>query len=92
MDGKIITKEAVKAFRVELEALERSCHTIWRYIHDADAFMGFLDGREVSAEETGGFKRSLIEKKYKFTSINTILESLFAFFKFMTPTARRRRS
>ncbi len=82
MDTRIITPETVSGFEADLVLHERSPHTIGRYLHDVRAYAVFLDGRETSAEETGRFKRELIEKGYRPGSVNTILESLFAFFKF----------
>ena len=82
MKSKIITPEALADFESRLIAKERSRHTVWRYVHDVAAFAAYLGGREVSGEETSGFKRRLLEKGYKPGSVNTILESLFAFFKF----------
>ncbi len=83
MDTKYITPEAVSGFEADLILHERSRHTVWRYLHDVGAYAAFLGGREASGEETGRFKRGLIEKGYKPGSVNTILQSLFAFFKFM---------
>ncbi len=83
MGNRFITSAEVRLFREDLAARERSAHTIRRYVRDVAAYARFLGGREAAAEETGLFKRRLLEEGYKPSSVNTILESLFAFFKFM---------
>ncbi len=83
MNTRIITPEAVGEFRAHLVRLDRSVHTIKKYLHDVCVYASFLDGREVTSETTCAYKQTLIERAYKPSSINTMLASLFSFFKFM---------
>ncbi len=83
MTARIITPETVTEFQDSLLRLERSPHTIGRYMHDVKSYYAFLGGQEVTSETTCAYKQKLVDRKYAPSSINTILASLFAFFKFM---------
>ncbi len=82
MEARLITPEVIEGFEASLAARERSEHTIAKYLHDVRAYCAFLEGREVTAETTCGFKQELIARHYAPSSINTMLASLFAFFRF----------
>ena len=82
MNEKFITPEDIAGFEANLVSRERSPHTIARYLHDVRTYRDYLGGREATAETTCGFKTMLLEKNYAESSINTMLASLFSFFKF----------
>ncbi len=50
MTARIITPETVTEFQDSLLRLERSPHTIGRYMHDVKSYYAFLGGQEVTGD------------------------------------------
>lgn len=79
---KTITKEAIDSFRISLAEEEKSRATIEKYMRDLKIFSGFLDGRRITKEIVIQYKEYLI-KKYKPSSVNSMLAAINCFFKGM---------
>ena len=79
---QLITPELVESFRAHLVREERSEHTVEKYLRDLRGYAGFLGAGEADAEATRGYKERLQSQNYASSSVNTILASLNAFFKF----------
>ncbi len=77
-----ITKKLMSLFYLHLISEERSRHTIERYLHDVKCYALYLGEGVASAEGTRGYKERLCAQGYAAGSVNTILASLNAFFKF----------
>lgn len=82
MEERIITPEKIGEFAAYLVREERSGATVEKYIRDVRAYAAYLSGREAGAEETRDYKRALQEAGYAPGSINSMLASVNAFFRF----------
>lgn len=83
MGKKFITAQVLREFERYLISEERSDATRENYLRGVRAYAAFLGGGEADAEQTRRFKEHLERQNYARSSINTMLASLFAFFKFM---------
>ncbi|MBQ6661929.1 MAG: site-specific integrase, partial [Firmicutes bacterium] len=87
MKGKVITEEQLRAFMRALQEEERSEATISKYLRDVRAFALFLEngGEQValSKDEVLAYKRALISRGYRVSSINSMLAALDKFFRFL---------
>lgn len=82
MQEYTITSEKVTEFGKYLKASERSSGTVEKYLRDVNHFMTWLDGKNVTREQTAGWKEYLTEKGYSPITINSMLASIHAFYKF----------
>ncbi len=82
MDKRWITPALIAAFERRLIYEERSAATREKYLRDVRRYAAFLDGREAGAEATRDFKESLRARGYAPGSVNSMLASLNALFKF----------
>ena len=71
-----ITKELLQKFKEYLKNEERESSTIAKYLHDIQAFAGWLQDREVSKENLTSYKEYLIKKRYNPKTINGILSAI----------------
>ncbi len=71
------------AFVNRLQENECAAGTITKYRHDIVLFSDWLDGRPVSRELTGEWKKYLLTKRYAPVTINSMLAALNGFFRFM---------
>ena len=69
-------------FKEHLESEEKSKNTVQKYRHDAEIFLIFLQGRQVSKEMTLAYKERLIGL-YAISSVNSMLAALNAFLDFL---------
>lgn len=92
MDKRWITPALVADFERRLIYEERSAATREKYLRDVRRYAAFLAGREAGAEATRDFKEDLRARGYAPGSINSMLASLNALFKFAgwTDCAARR--
>lgn len=79
---KVLTEKKIAEFREYLITEEKSKVTLEKYIRDVNAFMGWVDGREVDKTLVLKYKDVLIES-YAPTSVNSILSSLNSLFCFL---------
>ena len=79
---KSITNESVLAFEQHLLRLERAPGTIAKYLHDVRAFARWLGGSPILPDSTAGWKAHLLVRGYAPSSVNAMLASLNAFFRF----------
>lgn len=82
MQEYTITSEKVTEFGKYLKASERSSGTVEKYLRDVNHFMTWLDEKNVTREQTAGWKEYLTEKGYSPITINSMLASIHAFYKF----------
>lgn len=80
--GYQIMAVQIESFREYLVHEERSSGTIKKYMHDIEAFTGWLKGREVSRETAAGWKEYLIETGYAAVTVNSMLSAINGFFLF----------
>ncbi len=78
-----ITAQHMEDFRGYLWREEKTEGTIEKYGRDVGAFVRWLQGREVTKEETAKWKQHLIEKGYAPVTINSMLSALNVFLRFM---------
>lgn len=77
-----ITAQDVERFRQHLQNEERSAATVEKYLRDVLAFYGSLTGGELDKSAVLMYKEGLLAR-YAPSSVNSILSSLNAFFRFM---------
>lgn len=77
-----ITNESMRAFRIYLCQEERAAGTVEKYLRDVQAFAAWLDGRGATKELTAGWKEHLREGGYQSVTVNSMLASVHAFFRF----------
>lgn len=79
---KKITEKDIINFRNYLITEEKSSATIEKYIRDVAAFSEWLEDAELCKDKVIKYKKH-IQKKYAERSVNSMLSSLNAFFKFL---------
>ena len=80
---RLITPALVESFRAHLVREERSEYTVEKYLRDARGYAAFLEGREASGERTREYKERLTKEGYAAGSVNSMLASLNALFRFL---------
>ena len=83
MYGRVLTSDTLSDFRAYLISNEKSCNTVEKYLRDAEAFLYYCGGREISKELVIAYKNSLIERDYAVSSINSMLASLRSLLHFL---------
>ena len=81
MKMQIITAKLIQKFREHLMETEKAGATIEKYIRDVTVFAAWLNGDIPDKHKVLEYKEILI-KKYKTTSVNSVLSSLNAFFEY----------
>lgn len=81
MQDKILYPDIIGKFERYLQQEEKSPATIEKYLRDIRSFYAFLDGREVSKEETVAYK-AYLSGQYAPASVNSMLVALNSFLKF----------
>ena len=79
-----ITKEMLQQFKEYLKNEERESSTIAKYLHDIQAFAGWLQDKEVTKENLTSYKEYLIKKRYNPKTINGILSAINKFLTFIS--------
>ncbi len=80
---QFITPALVESFRAHLVREEYSRHTVEKYLRDLRGYAGFLGTQNADSEATRCYKERLQSQSYALSSINSVLASLNAFFKFV---------
>lgn len=83
MKGRFLTEESLEQFKQHLISEEKSVATVEKYNRDGNAFMCFLDGREITKELVIKYKQKLIDNGYAVRSINSMLASINNLFSFL---------
>ncbi len=78
---RFINLENINSYEQHLKNEEKSSATIEKYIRDIEAFICWLDTRNLDKHEVLEYKK-YITQIYKPTSVNSILSSLNSFFNF----------
>ena len=82
MTERKLTLERIAAYAQYLRSEERAPGTIEKYLRDVRAFAAWLDGQTVSKELTAAWKARLQKLGYQSTTINSMLASVHAFYRF----------
>ena len=75
-------EKIINQYRYFLQQEEKSQATIEKYLRDVKTFLDFMDGREITKEETIAYKQYLIGK-YAPASINSMLAALNQFLHYI---------
>ncbi len=78
-----IINAVISDYSVYLKNEEKSNSTIDKYIRDVNAFIKYLNGKEITKENAVEYKKYIIEKGYAKNSVNSIIASLNGLFGFM---------
>ncbi len=81
MIERLITDDLIADFSAQLKKDEKSLLTIEKYKRDVNQFRAFMRGDSVEKERVLEYKRELMPE-YAVSSINSIIASLNAFFRF----------
>lgn len=76
MSKRLLSDENIYAFREYLILQEKSTATVEKYLRDVRAFSLFAGQQAVTKEQMMAYKKSLVEKGYAVSSINSMLASL----------------
>lgn len=80
---KCITNETMTSFAIWLRSEERCAGTIEKYLRDVKALCAWLNGKEISKESVSEWKSTLLELKYKPSTVNSMLASVNTYCRFM---------
>lgn len=83
MKGRILTEKLISEFSRYLKSEEKSQNTLEKYLRDANAFAGFLNGSQVAKEKVITYKNKLLSENYAVRSVNSVLASLNSLFSFL---------
>lgn len=83
MTERLLSVNAMNAFREYLILQEKSTATVEKYLRDARTFYLFLNQQAVTKEQMMAYKKSLVEKGYAVSSINSMLASLNSLLDFL---------
>ena len=83
MKGRILTEKLISEFSRYLKSEEKSQNTLEKYLRDANAFAGFLNGSQVTKEKVITYKNKLLSENYAVRSVNSMLASLNSLFSFL---------
>lgn len=81
----IDVKNSLLGFERALYAAERSVSTVKKYLHDANSFLQYLNGRRLEKSETIAYKKYLSER-YAPASVNSMLVALNCYLRFLGKT------
>ena len=83
MSKRLLSDENIYAFREYLILQEKSPATVEKYLRDVRAFSLFAGQQAVTKEQMMAYKKSLVEKGYAVSSINSMLASLNSLLEFL---------
>lgn len=83
MNHAAISEQTMLAYENHLRLEEKSAVTIQKYIRDANAFLAFTAGEEISKERVIAYKQHLLQSGYAPRSVNSMLASLNSLFSFL---------
>ena len=82
MNEHTLMAEHIAAYAQHLRAEERAPGTVEKYLRDVRTFAAWLDGRPVTKETAAGWKERLVSDGYAPTTVNSMLSSINALFRF----------
>lgn len=82
-DRKNTIPQHLSAFRENLIREEKTAAAIAKYLRDANGFLEFVEGREVTKGLTVAYKMELKERHYAVRSINSMLPSINSLMEFL---------
>lgn len=83
MEKRILTEKDIDAFGEHLVLEEKSPVTVEKYLRDVRAFFYFTGSSEVTKECMMEYKKTLIDKGYVASSINSMLASINSLLNFL---------
>lgn len=83
MKGIVLSNRIIEQFEKYLRMEEKSQNTIEKYIRDVTAFAEYLAGNCVRKENAIAYKQHLQDEGYAVRSINSVIASLNALFRFI---------
>lgn len=83
MEGRFISPGVLTQFREHLISEEKSSATVEKYCRDAEAFLRYTRGAELTKELVIAYKNRLKEENYAVRSINSMLASINSLFSFL---------
>lgn len=75
--------EHIQAYANHLRLEEKSAATVEKYLRDIRSFICWLDGREITKEQTAAWKAYLVEQGYAPASVNAMLSALNSLLDFL---------
>ena len=75
--------EHLQAYANHLRLEEKSAATVEKYLRDIRSFICWLDGREITKEQTAAWKAHLTEQGYAPASVNAMLSALNSLLDFL---------
>lgn len=78
-----ITREDILDFQIYLKSEERAAGTVAKYVHDAEAFVLWLDGRPLTKENLAEYKEELCASGRTAGTVNGILAAVHCFLSFL---------
>ena len=75
--------EHIQAYANHLRLEEKSAATVEKYLRDIRSFICWLDGREITKEQTAAWKAHLTEEGYAPASVNAMLSALNSLLDFL---------
>ena len=75
--------EHIQAYANHLRLEEKSAATVEKYLRDIRSFICWLDGREITKEQTAAWKAHLTEQGYAPASVNAMLSALNSLLDFL---------
>ena len=78
-----LTSKHIQLYADHLRLEEKGAAPIEKYLRDVRAFGFWLDGREISKENTAAWKAHLVEQGYAPASVNAMLSALNSLLEFL---------
>ncbi len=82
MEGRIDMNSIIEGFKMYLVQEEKSENTIEKYVRDAEKFLTYLEGRELTKQEIIDYKNGLLEN-HEATSVNSYLAAVNKLLKYI---------
>ena len=82
---QVVISELCQSFAARLRADGLAAGTVEKYVRDVRAFAAWLGGREVTKERAAAWRDVLIGQGYAPVTVNSMLATLNAFFRFAGP-------
>ena len=83
MENRKLTSKHLTLFQEHLIREEKSAATIEKYLRDANGFLEYAVGQEMTKELTVQYKNELQQKGYAVRSINSMLASMNSLLDFL---------
>ncbi len=83
MDSRTLTDACIKRYAAHLREEERTAATTNKYVHDARAFLAWLQGRAVTREAAAQWKAHLLSRGCAPATVNAKLSAINGLFRFL---------